>query len=209
MLESLKSLDIFKNSASSTSSASYQPSTNHLNHSSVPSTTRLQPNPLYPAPQHPRPYPTRFTGFPFPTPFDHRRFYTLGEFYLSQQLERSSAFQYVQANHLRNLSNVAGNFINRPVVPSPIVPLPVKWQNILRPVPRIALTSTVTATTSISQEITAVNPLSAAATASVLPHSNPTNNSNTNLPPISTFNWLPNATNVSTNSSTRLDFEDV
>nr|XP_044250178.1 uncharacterized protein LOC108057172 [Drosophila takahashii] len=48
----------------------------------------------------------RFPGFPF-QPFDQRRFYSLGEFYLSQHLERSSAFQYVQANHLRQLSNVA------------------------------------------------------------------------------------------------------
>lgn len=124
MLENLKSLDIFKNSTSST--ATFQPANTHLNNPSLPTPSRLQPNPLYPALQHPRPYPARFSGFPFPTPFDHRRFYTLGEFYLSQQLERSSAFQYVQANHLRNLSNVAGNFINRPVVPSPIIPLPVK-----------------------------------------------------------------------------------
>ncbi|SPP80418.1 uncharacterized protein LOC117583178 [Drosophila guanche] len=58
----------------------------------------------------------RFPGFPF-QPFDQRRFYSLGEFYLSQHLERSSAFQYVQANHLRQLSNVAQNLLP---------PLPVK-----------------------------------------------------------------------------------
>lgn len=58
----------------------------------------------------------RFTGFPF-QPFDQRRFYSLGELYLSQQLERSSAFQYVHANHLRQLSNVAHTMLP---------PLPVK-----------------------------------------------------------------------------------
>lgn len=58
----------------------------------------------------------RFPGFPF-QPFDQRRFYSLGEFYLSQHLERSSAFQYVQANHLRQLSNVAQTLLP---------PLPVK-----------------------------------------------------------------------------------
>ncbi|KAH8264385.1 hypothetical protein KR038_008128 [Drosophila bunnanda] len=58
----------------------------------------------------------RFPGFPF-QPFDQRRFYSLGEFYLSQHLERSSAFQYVQANHLRQLSNVAQTLMP---------PLPVK-----------------------------------------------------------------------------------
>ncbi|XP_016990009.1 uncharacterized protein LOC108052177 [Drosophila rhopaloa] len=58
----------------------------------------------------------RFPGFPF-QPFDQRRFYSFGEFYLSQHLERSSAFQYVQANHLRQLSNVAQTLMP---------PLPVK-----------------------------------------------------------------------------------
>ncbi|XP_023302147.2 serine/threonine-protein kinase pakF [Lucilia cuprina] len=124
ILENLKSMDIFKNSTET--STTFQSTNPHLRNSSLPTAQRIQPNPLYPSLQHPRPYPARFAGFPFSTPFDHRRFYTLGEFYLSQQLERSSAFQYVQANHLRNLSNVAGNFINRPVVPSPIIPLPVK-----------------------------------------------------------------------------------
>ncbi|XP_051863331.1 integrator complex subunit 3 homolog [Drosophila albomicans] len=60
--------------------------------------------------------PQRFAGFPF-QPFDQRRFYSLGELYLSQQLERSSAFQYVHANHLRQLSNVAHTMLP---------PLPVK-----------------------------------------------------------------------------------
>ncbi|KAH8407236.1 hypothetical protein KR222_010909 [Zaprionus bogoriensis] len=62
--------------------------------------------------------PQRFAGFPF-QPFDQRRFYSLGELYLSQQLERSSAFQYVHANHLRQLSNVAHSMLPPP-------PLPVK-----------------------------------------------------------------------------------
>ncbi|KAH8388193.1 hypothetical protein KR093_000103 [Drosophila rubida] len=60
--------------------------------------------------------PQRFAGFPF-QPFDQRRFYSLGELYLSQQLERSSAFQYVHANHLRQLSSVAHTMLP---------PLPVK-----------------------------------------------------------------------------------
>ena len=127
MLENLKTLDLFKNTTNSTNA--FQPSAGQGIHNSLNTAPRLPSNSLYPGLQHPRPYPARFAaGFTFPSPFDQRRFYTLGEFYLSQQLERSSAFQYVQqANHLRNLSNVAaGNFINRPVVPSPIIPLPVK-----------------------------------------------------------------------------------
>ncbi|XP_017035657.1 uncharacterized protein nerfin-2 [Drosophila kikkawai] len=74
--------------------------------------------PLYPPAAPGKNYATgqRFPGFPF-QPFDQRRFYSLGEFYLSQHLERSSAFQYVQANHLRQLSNVAQTLLP---------PLPVK-----------------------------------------------------------------------------------
>ncbi|XP_032289611.2 uncharacterized protein nerfin-2 [Drosophila virilis] len=82
---------------------------------------------VLPRPPHCTLYPTgtsksyasggqRFGGFPFQS-FDQRRFYSLGELYLSQQLERSSAFQYVHANHLRQLSNVAHNMLP---------PLPVK-----------------------------------------------------------------------------------
>lgn len=124
MLENLKSLDIFKNSATNSTNL-HPPVGSHLN-AALHSSSRIPNTPLYPSMiPPPRPYPTtRFGPFPFGTPFDHRRFYTLGEFYLSQQLERSSAFQYVQANHLRNLSNVAaGNFASRP---TPLVPLPVK-----------------------------------------------------------------------------------
>lgn len=128
MLENLKTLDIFKNTTSSANA--FQPTGSQTVNHGLSTPPRMPTNALYPALQHPRPYPARFAaGFTFPSPFDaHRRFYTLGEFYLSQQLERTSAFQYVQqANHLRNLSNVAaGSFINRPVVPSPIIPLPVK-----------------------------------------------------------------------------------
>ncbi|XP_075163439.1 nervous fingers 2 [Haematobia irritans] len=128
MLENLKSLDIFKNSPNNHGPLH---ATNGVTHMNTPlhGPNRIPTNPLYPPMLQPRPYPSaRFGTFPFGTPFDHRRFYTLGEFYLSQQLERSSAFQYVQANHLRNLSNVAsGNFnATRPVVPAPIIPLPVK-----------------------------------------------------------------------------------
>ncbi|XP_019890926.2 uncharacterized protein LOC101896508 [Musca domestica] len=124
MLENLKSLDIFKNSTTNSTNL-HPPVGSHLN-AALHSSSRIPNTPLYPSMiPPPRPYPTtRFGPFPFGTPFDHRRFYTLGEFYLSQQLERSSAFQYVQANHLRNLSNVAaGNFASRP---TPLVPLPVK-----------------------------------------------------------------------------------
>ncbi|XP_073818049.1 nervous fingers 2 [Musca autumnalis] len=124
MLENLKSLDIFKHSATNSGNLHHPPVGSHLNAALHPP-SRLPNTPLYPPMIPPRPYTaTRFGTFPFGAPFDHRRFYTLGEFYLSQQLERSSAFQYVQANHLRNLSNVAaGNFGNRP---TPLVPLPVK-----------------------------------------------------------------------------------
>ncbi|XP_061398976.1 uncharacterized protein LOC133334660 [Musca vetustissima] len=123
MLENLKSLDIFKNSSANSANL-HPPVGTHLN-AALHTPSRIPNTPIYPPMIPPRPYPTtRFGAFPFGAPFDHRRFYTLGEFYLSQQLERSSAFQYVQANHLRNLSNVAaGNFGNRP---TPLVPLPVK-----------------------------------------------------------------------------------
>ncbi|XP_030376382.1 uncharacterized protein LOC115625473 [Scaptodrosophila lebanonensis] len=63
---------------------------------------------LYPSPKN---YAQRFAGFPHFQPFDQRRLYSLGELYLSQHFERSSAFQYVQANHLRQLSNVANNML--------------------------------------------------------------------------------------------------
>uniref|UniRef100_A0A1I8PK53 C2H2-type domain-containing protein n=1 Tax=Stomoxys calcitrans TaxID=35570 RepID=A0A1I8PK53_STOCA len=129
MLENLKSLDIFKNSSNNGSGQITTNGASHLNSTLHPTANRMSANPIYPPMLQARPYHTaRFGAFPFGAPFDHRRFYTLGEFYLSQQLERSSAFQYVQANHLRNLSNAAaGNFAaNRPVVPSPIIPLPVK-----------------------------------------------------------------------------------
>lgn len=131
VLENLKSLDIFKNSTGSTGPLHPPGVGGHHVNTTLHAANRIPTNPLYHPPMiQPRPYPaaTRFGTFPFGAPFDHRRFYTLGEFYLSQQLERSSAFQYVQANHLRNLSNVAaGNFAaNRPVVPSPMIPLPVK-----------------------------------------------------------------------------------
>lgn len=126
MLENLKSLDIFKKSTNNP--ANGHPSNGPHMNATINIPPGLQTNSLYPPIVQPRPYPNaaRFGSFPFGPAFDHRRFYTLGEFYLSQQLERSSAFQYVQANHLRNLSNVAGNLVNRPMVPSPIVPLPVK-----------------------------------------------------------------------------------
>lgn len=129
MLENLKSLEIFKNvpavSSNSVQNAQFSQSYTKSGSSSI------YPQPIMnqSQPSMPRPYvPTHFAGFPFPTTqFDHRRFYALGEFYLNQQLERSSAFQYVQANHLRHLENVAGSFLHHsPLVPVPILPIRTK-----------------------------------------------------------------------------------
>ncbi|XP_026851105.1 uncharacterized protein LOC6598746 [Drosophila persimilis] len=131
MLENLKNLDFFK--------AQQQQQQQHQQHPHpLPEHPQLQQSSAHgpatattygplPRPPHGIPiYPPaasksyvggqRFPGFPF-QPFDQRRFYSLGEFYLSQHLERSSAFQYVQANHLRQLSNVAQNLLP---------PMPVK-----------------------------------------------------------------------------------
>ncbi|KAH8271280.1 hypothetical protein KR018_005636 [Drosophila ironensis] len=120
MLENLKNLDFFKaqqqhqhQQQQQQQLAHHLPDAGH-----TPGTSTATPYSALPRPPHGMPiYPPagaksygvggqRFPGFPFQS-FDQRRFYSLGEFYLSQHLERSSAFQYVQANHLRQLSNVA------------------------------------------------------------------------------------------------------
>ncbi|XP_017057409.1 uncharacterized protein LOC108098785 [Drosophila ficusphila] len=118
MLDNLKNLDFFKAQQQQLSIGGHQmPDHVQLQQNqgqAVPSAASYaslprppQGMPIYPPPSG-KNYATgqRFPGFPF-QPFDQRRFYSLGEFYLSQHLERSSAFQYVQANHLRQLSNVA------------------------------------------------------------------------------------------------------
>ncbi|XP_054729444.1 zinc finger protein 652-A [Anastrepha obliqua] len=129
MLENLKSLDIFKGSSSITNPGFPHPMPqpkNHFPFSNVPVTATAPRLPHTHTPHfssnHPhtiKPYPQRFNTFPFPT-FDQRHFYSLGEFYISQQLDRSSAFEYAQANHLRNLTAAAGAFAPRPqLVPPP------------------------------------------------------------------------------------------
>ncbi|KAH8331135.1 hypothetical protein KR067_011880 [Drosophila pandora] len=130
MLENLKNLDFFK----AQQQHHHQQQQLTLNSHQLPdpgqvaATSSTTPYAGLPRPPHGMPiYPPtggknyavggqRFPGFPF-QPFDQRRFYSLGEFYLSQHLERSSAFQYVQANHLRQLSNVAQTLLP---------PMPVK-----------------------------------------------------------------------------------
>ncbi|XP_054081772.1 zinc finger protein 892 [Zeugodacus cucurbitae] len=130
ILENLKSLDIFKNSTSIANPVFSHPMQQSKTHFPFTNTTATVPAPRAPHTQstqhfgvaHPhtiKPYPQRFNPFPFPA-FDQRRFYSLGELYLSQHLDHSSAFQYVQANHLRNLTAAAGAFAPRP----PHVPPP-------------------------------------------------------------------------------------
>ncbi|XP_017071903.2 uncharacterized protein LOC108108367 [Drosophila eugracilis] len=119
MLDNLKNLDFFKAQQQQLAINGHQlPDHVQLQQTqgqSVASATPYaslprppQGMPIYPPPPNGKNYAggQRFPGFPFQS-FDQRRFYSLGEFYLSQHLERSSAFQYVQANHLRQLSNVA------------------------------------------------------------------------------------------------------
>ncbi|XP_039492708.1 uncharacterized protein LOC120452518, partial [Drosophila santomea] len=128
MLDNLKNLDFFKSQQQQLAISGHQlPDHVQLQHTtgqavppaaSYASLPRPPPGmPIYPPPSG-KTYAggQRFPGFPFQS-FDQRRFYSLGEFYLSQHLERSSAFQYVQANHLRQLSNVAQTLMP---------PLPVK-----------------------------------------------------------------------------------
>uniref|UniRef100_A0A1A9X413 C2H2-type domain-containing protein n=1 Tax=Glossina brevipalpis TaxID=37001 RepID=A0A1A9X413_9MUSC len=129
MLDNLKHLDMFKSPRRENPSTFHQPQ--GFGCSTVNTNQRSNSSALYSpfGPLHaPRPYPNRFGTLPFNPTFDYRRFYSLGELYLTQQLDRSSAFQYVHANHLRNLNNMANasNFINRPMASSPLMPLPVK-----------------------------------------------------------------------------------
>lgn len=130
ILENLKSLEIFKNSNSIANPAFTHPMQQSKSQFPFTNATATVPTPRAPHTQasqhfgvaHPhtiKPYPQRFNPFPFPT-FDQRRFYSLGELYLSQHLDHSSAFQYVQANHLRNLTAAATAFSPRP----PHVPPP-------------------------------------------------------------------------------------
>ncbi|XP_020814130.1 proline-, glutamic acid- and leucine-rich protein 1 [Drosophila serrata] len=138
MLENLKNLDFFKAQQHQQHQQQLglgsghqlpdhvqlpQPTVPVASSSAAPYATNLTRPPTHGLPLYPPVAPgknyapgQRFPGFPF-QPFDQRRFYSLGEFYLSQHLERSSAFQYVQANHLRQLSNVAQTLMP---------PLPVK-----------------------------------------------------------------------------------
>ncbi|XP_014089842.2 uncharacterized protein nerfin-2 [Bactrocera oleae] len=130
ILENLKSLEIFKNSNSIANPAFTHPMQQSKSQFPFTNATATVPVPRAPHTQasqhfgvaHPhtiKPYPQRFNPFPFPA-FDQRRFYSLGELYLSQHLDHSSAFQYVQANHLRNLTAAATAFSPRP----PHVPPP-------------------------------------------------------------------------------------
>ncbi|XP_050334840.1 uncharacterized protein LOC126762264 [Bactrocera neohumeralis] len=130
ILENLKSLDIFKNSNPIANPVFPHPLQQSKNNFPFTNATATVPAPRAPHTQATqqfgvthlhtiKPYPQRFNPFPFPT-FDQRRFYSLGELYLSQHLDHSSAFQYVQANHLRNLTAAAGAFAPRP----PHVPPP-------------------------------------------------------------------------------------
>ncbi|XP_037928658.1 uncharacterized protein LOC119676556 [Teleopsis dalmanni] len=124
MLQNLKNLDIFKNTASGNSFGNAHSSQQHSFNAMTHTTNRPG---LYHGPgQHhsTKPYAARFGPFGFP-PFDQRRLYTLSEFYLSQQLDRSSAFQYVQANHLNNLSSAVNNYLPRPIAPT-LLPATVK-----------------------------------------------------------------------------------
>ncbi|XP_036325338.1 uncharacterized protein LOC118738509 [Rhagoletis pomonella] len=127
MLENLKSLDIFKNSAAirnpSFPHSMPQPKS-HFSFSNAPATATSSRLPHIhaahfnnPHTHTIKPYPQRLNAFPF----DQRRFYSLSDFYLSQHLDHShSAFQYVQANHLRNVTTVAGAFAPRAqLVPPP------------------------------------------------------------------------------------------
>ncbi|KAL7729848.1 hypothetical protein ACLKA6_014705 [Drosophila palustris] len=119
MLDNLKSMEFFNGQQQQQQHPQTQPQ-------AAASGTVAGSAYVLPRPPHCGLYPTgtaknyataqRFPGFPF-QPFDQRRFYSLGELYLSQHLERSSAFQYVHANHLRQLSNVAHTMLP---------PLPVK-----------------------------------------------------------------------------------
>ncbi|CAD6994345.1 unnamed protein product [Ceratitis capitata] len=122
MLENLKSLDIFKSSTSLPNPNSMpQPKAYYPLPNLSPSTAPRAPythTPHFNAHNHQhahtiKPYPQRFNAFPFPT-LDQRRFYSLGELYLSQHLDQASAFQYVHANHLRNLTAAASTFAPRP-----------------------------------------------------------------------------------------------
>ncbi|XP_068153747.1 LOW QUALITY PROTEIN: uncharacterized protein nerfin-2 [Drosophila tropicalis] len=129
MLENLKNLDFFKAQQSHQHHHNHQihqvqhqqqqqqqPATAAATASAYGALPRPPPHclPIYPTPAPAKNYASGQrlpNGFPFP-PFDQRRFYTLGELYLSQHLERqTSAFQYVHANHLRQLSNVAHNLL--------------------------------------------------------------------------------------------------
>lgn len=122
MLENLKSLDLFKD-ANATSHAPFAAANpQNMNHTQTlfGATQRALPTGIYNTtnsiyyPALKQYTPTRFPPFGFPA-LDQRRFYSLGELYLSQQLERSSAFQYVQqANHLRQLNAFSTNRSNVP-----------------------------------------------------------------------------------------------
>lgn len=132
MLDNLKHLDMFKGPRRENPKQTFHQSPQIFGCSAINANqTRANNSALYSSfgPLHAsRPYPTRFGALPFSPSFDYRRFYSLGELYLTQQLDRSSAFQYVHANHLRNLNNMANvsNFISRPMANSSLMPLPVK-----------------------------------------------------------------------------------
>ncbi|XP_067640543.1 uncharacterized protein nerfin-2 [Eurosta solidaginis] len=136
MLENLKSLNIFKNSSAISNHGYAHPiphTKSHFPFSNISTTAPASHSPRTHAPHFNsthappaiRPYPQRFNAFPFPT-IDQRRFYSLGELCLSQHLDRTSAFQYVQANHFRNLTAAAEPFVPRPPLAPPLTALTAK-----------------------------------------------------------------------------------
>ncbi|XP_055847990.1 zinc finger protein 91 [Episyrphus balteatus] len=114
MLDELKAMDSYKqnNNAFPHSASNY--TFHQVNQSHHPAPNHL----LHPAKTYSNHPPA---GVRFPnlfTNFDHRRFHVLSDLYLSHQLDRSSAFQYVQNQNLRGLPMA-------PMIP-PLMQMPVK-----------------------------------------------------------------------------------
>ncbi|XP_055907748.1 zinc finger protein 91 [Eupeodes corollae] len=118
MLEELKAIDSYKQTNNAFPHSASNFTFHQVNHQVHHHQTSQNHHFLH---HPPKTYSNHPPGARFPnlfTNFDHRRFHVLSDLYLSHQLDRSSAFQYVQNQNIRGL----------PMAPmiSPLMQMPVK-----------------------------------------------------------------------------------